>query len=148
MAQKVLLIDDDADDRALFCEAIEEIDPKINCNTATDGRKALSKLNNREIELPDIIFLDINMPGITGWECLVKLKEHEAYKNIPVIMYSTSSNDADINKANRLGALCFFSKPSNFKSLKASLEIVIQNFKNNSLSSIPLVSPEFVVAPK
>lgn len=140
MPIKFLLIDDDPDDRELFSDAIEEVDRGIVCYIASDGKKAFAKLDNGEIALPDLIFLDINMPGLSGWDCLLKLKAHEVYSNIPVIMYSTSSSEADIARANSLGALWFFTKPLNFKELKKSLEIVIQNLKNNSLSSITLAS--------
>lgn len=118
MAKKVFLIDDDEDDRELFCEAMEEVAPEIVCFTAANGRKALTQIVNKEIETPDIIFIDINMPIMNGWQCLAMLKEQEFYKGIPVIMYSTSSHSEDVEKAGELGALCFFTKPPNFNSFK------------------------------
>lgn len=146
MAKKVFLIDDDQDDRELFCEAMEEVAPKIICYTAANGRKALNQLSNNEIESPDIIFLDINMPIMSGWQCLSMLKEHEFYKNIPVIMYSTSSQPEDVEKAGQLGALCFFTKPDDFESLKKSLEIVVEHLHNSSLSSLMHNSALFVAS--
>ena len=134
--RSILLIDDDADDRALFCEALAEVAPKIDCNSAANGRKALAKLNNQEIERPDLIFLDINLVGINGWNCLSILKEQGPYKNIPVIMYSTSSLEEDVKKARNLGALFFFTKPSAYGILKSRLMIVLDHFHNNSLSAL------------
>lgn len=145
MAKKILLIDDDPDDRDLFCEAIEEIASEIVCSTAPNGQKALAKLNGREIEKPDIIFLDVNMPVMNGWECLMLLQKEEAYKNIPVIMYSTSSHRKDIDNAQQFGALCFFTKPFNFTDLKKNLGIVVAHLNSNSLSSLTLSSPLFLV---
>ena len=145
MAKRILLIDDDEDDRLFFCEALKEVAPEIICNTTEDGRKALAKLNNQEIEPPHLIFLDVNMPVMSGWQCLCVLKERDAYKHIPVIMYSTSSHREDINKAQQLGALCFFTKPCVFKELKKSLAIVAQHLHSNSLSSLMLNSSLFVV---
>jgi len=144
MTKKIFLIDDDQDDRSLFCEAVEELGSEIVCYTAANGRKALSQINNKEIETPDIIFLDINMPVMNGWQCLSMLKEQEFYKSIPVIMYSTSSHPEDVEKARQLGALCFFTKPRDFKSLKKSLEIVVGYLHSNSLSSLMHNSPLFV----
>ncbi|MHA4847774.1 response regulator [Flavitalea antarctica] len=136
MAHRILLIDDDSDDREMFCEAIGELSPDVICYFATDGYKAFSKLQTGEFELPDLIFLDINMPLISGWDCLQKFKEHPGYRQIPVIMYSTSSNYFDIEKANNLGALLFFTKPSNFKVLTRNLSVVIRHLSDNTLSSL------------
>lgn len=139
MVKKILLIDDDADDRELFCDALSEIDPQIICYTATGGYKALEKLDHQEIIIPDIIFIDINMPGMNGWQCISVLKEQESYKHIPMIMYSTTSHTEDIEKAQSMGALCFFTKPSNFKELKKSMELVVSHLNSGSLSSLMLV---------
>lgn len=108
MAKKILLIDDDPDDRDLFCEAIEEIALEIVCNTAPNGQKALANLNDKEIEKPDIIFLDVNMPVMNGWQCISLLQKEEAYKNIPVIMYSTSSHPEDNSKSTGVWRPVFF----------------------------------------
>jgi CheY-like chemotaxis protein len=145
MAIKILLIDDDYDDRAFFCEALDEAAPDIRCYTSADAREALRQLDNKEIEMPDLLFLDINMRGMSGWQCLSILKEHGAYTHIPVIMYSTSSNTEDIEKAYRLGALCFFTKPYSFKDLRKSLAIVAEHLHNDSLSSLMDSSPLFIV---
>ena len=145
MASKILLIDDDKDDRELFCEAIEEVNNEIICHTSTNCRTAIEKLNSKEIEVPDIIFLDINMPGISGWQCLVLLKENDAYKHIPVVMYSTTGHAIDIEKAHELGAFCFFLKPSDFKDLKESLSVLANHLFSNSLSSLTSNSKVFVV---
>src|ERR1700742_4342006 len=95
MKPRFLLIDDDTDDRELFSEALATVDPVIVCDQATDGAEALDRLIKREISEPDIIFLDINMPVMNGWQFLTKLKSVEKYRHIPVIVYSTSSNQKD-----------------------------------------------------
>ena len=134
--RKVLLIDDDAEDRQFFQEALEEVAPEIICITSGNCRLTIEQLNKKEFDLPDIIFLDINLPKISGWQCLSILKEHEAYKSIPVIMYSTSSHAEEVKKAMQLGAFCFFTKPSDFKDLKDALSIVARHLNNNSLPSL------------
>ena len=134
--KKFLIVDDDSDDSEMFCEAFQEAIPRSICFRAPNGRRALMALDNEEIELPDLIFLDINMPLMDGWQCLTKLKEGEPYQNIPVIMYSTSSYPEDVAKAQRLGALCFFSKPSNFNELKKGLSLVVEHLNMGSLDSL------------
>src|SRR5882762_9611818 len=100
---RFLLIDDDTDDRELFSEALATVDPVIVCDQATDGAEALDRLRRSELCEPDIIFLDINMPVMNGWQFLTKLKSEEKYKHIPVIVYSTSSNQKDKRIADEMG---------------------------------------------
>lgn len=119
-----LLADDDADDKTLFCEALAEINPGIICHTAGDGMEALAILSKEQIKKPDIIFLDINMPVMDGWQCLGRLKEDDEHKDIPVIMYSTSSYQRDIDLALESGAFCFFTKPSDYRELRQILRLI------------------------
>ena len=133
MAESFLLVDDDSDDSELFCEALHEVDHSIHCHFALDGQEALNLLQTVS---PDVIFLDINMPGMNGWDCLSILKNNEDCKNIPVIMYSTSSHKMEIEKALTMGALSFFSKPSDYKELKKMLQEVVDNINNGTLESL------------
>src|SRR5262245_34727165 len=122
-----LLADDDADDKTLFCEALAEINPGIVCHTAGDGKEALAILAKDQLKKPDIIFLDINMPVMDGWQCLGRLKEDAKHRNIPVIMYSTSSYQRDIDLALESGAFCFFTKPSDYRELRSILKLIATN---------------------
>jgi CheY-like chemotaxis protein len=116
----IVLADDDEDDRDLFKEAIHELAIKPNLEMAKDG-KALIELLNRIEELPDIIFLDLNMPHKSGKECLVEIRNNARLKNIPVIIYSTSSSPTDIEETYGLGANLYVKKPSSFTELTAYL---------------------------
>jgi DNA-binding response OmpR family regulator len=136
MSKKFLLIDDDFDDSELFLEALSKADPGSSCERFSQGRTALSKLAAGELDPPDMIFLDINLPVMSGWEILVELKKMDRLKQIPVIMYSTSSNQRDRDIAKDLGALCFFTKPNNYKILVKMMEIVVVNMKSNSIAKI------------
>ncbi len=133
-----LLIDDDADDSELFREALEETDKSIPLHCAENGEEALKLLN--EINKPGIIFLDINMPRMNGWECLKKLKANESYKHIPVIMYSTSSHQREVDIAIDLGALSFFTKPHSYSELKAMIKSVINKMETGTLESLRVIS--------
>jgi len=145
MTKKILLIEDDADDRQLFCEAMELVAPEVYCYTASSGKEALTKLNNQELETPDMVFLDVNLPIMNGWQFLSLFEQHEGYKNIPVIVYSTSSHIQEIVKAQQMGALCFFTKPNDFNQLKNSLRTVVTHLQANSLASLIASSPLFLV---
>ena len=95
MHKRILLADDDADDRALFCEAISEIDSSLLCHAVSNGDQALKWLA-QERNRPDVIFLDVNMPVVTGWECIHQIKQKTELRHIPVIMYSTTSQNTFI----------------------------------------------------
>lgn len=135
MKKIFLLADDDRDDKEIFCEALEAIDPSIVCYCVTNGKQVLEILGNKEFEKPQIIFLDINMPGMNGWQCLTELKKDE-HRDIPVIMYSTSSHSREANIAIDMGALCFFTKPSSFVELRDILKVIAANLNENLLKAV------------
>jgi CheY-like chemotaxis protein len=97
-----LLVDDDNDDTFLFEDVLLNIEPSAHFNSAANGIEALQKLR-AGTALPDIIFLDLNMPGMDGKECLAQLKKDTALKSIPVIIYTTSSLSKDIELTMQMG---------------------------------------------
>lgn len=114
---KFLLVDDDLDDVDLFQEAISKCDSRIDCTIAENGEEVFDLLPADGSYKPDVIFLDINMPVMNGWECLEMLKKHPSHRNIPVIIYSTSTAKQDVQKAYSLGATAFLAKPEDFREL-------------------------------
>lgn len=134
MAIDFLLVDDDNDDSDLISEVLKEIDSGVNYTYAMEGAEAFQILEKDYV--PSIIFLDINMPGMNGWQCLVKLKSNEKYSAIPVIMYSTSSYKHEIEKAFELGALAFFTKPNHYSLLKKNMKMVLDALNTNSLEDL------------
>lgn len=133
---RFLIADDDADDSALFCEALDSIDPLITCDVAVDGRMALDLLGRAGSPSPQVIFLDINMPVMNGWQCLEKMKADPKLRSIPVIIYSTSSHRQDAEKAFKLGAVCLFTKPYKYKDLKTILSEIVNTPTEKLGSSI------------
>jgi CheY-like chemotaxis protein len=122
------IVDDDIDDQELFVEAVSEVDNSIACISVSNGEEALDVLRNRKIELPDIIFLDLNMPRLSGKQCLAELKREKHLKDIPVIIYSTSSERRDIEETTRLGAAHFLTKPNKFDELCREVLYVVARF--------------------
>lgn len=119
----ILNVDDDIEDTEIFCEAIRDIDPSIICLVAQNAEQAFQILNS-EIELPEYIFLDINMPKIDGNMCLRAIKKDQRLSKIPVIMYSTFSRASDIEQYQKLEA-AFLVKQNNFRDLVAALKKVL-----------------------
>ena len=125
-ANKIFFIaDDDPDDREIFIEALHGIDKLCKCVTAFDGQEALSKLTNGIGQLPDFIFLDLNMPRMNGKQCLVEIKKNSKLRKIPVIIYSTSTDEKDIAETLELGAAFFLQKPNRFDELSRALANII-----------------------
>lgn len=124
----VLIVDDDADDRELFCEAVQEIDETIQCITASNGEAALKLLDNEKKDrpLPDYIFLDLNMPRLNGKQCLALIKSSPELQHIPIIIYTTSKLKEDVTETKRLGASYFITKPSKQKDLKKIISLVLE----------------------
>jgi len=113
----ILIVDDDDDDRALFSDAVKEVDENIKCISASDGHHALNLLRNETLALPDYIFLDLNMPRLSGKQCLAEIKKNSRLVNIPVIIYSTTRRPEDVEETKKLGALHFITKPTLFNEI-------------------------------
>lgn len=116
----ILLIDDDADDRELFGMAIHKLEKKVAFETLPSAEDALTWLD-REVN-PDFIFLDYNMPGMSGPECLQHLKSDDKLKHIPVLMYSTSNNPLYEELCRSYGAAHYIVKPVKLMSLVNIIE--------------------------
>lgn len=123
----LFLVDDDADDQLLFGEALREINATALYETASDALDALKKLNT-SVTAPQLIFLDLNMPIMHGFECLKRIKENSTLQKIPVIIYTTSSSPLDIHMAKQLGATAYFCKPMHFSHLVDGLKSILNGF--------------------
>ena len=122
----ILLVDDDADDRFLFATAVAEIGSRLHCECASGTLEALQDLDLAD-PLPDLIFLDLNMPGYDGKKCLRHLKAAERLKNIPVIIYSTFISPSDEAEMLGMGADHVISKPGDFATLQM---IILQSMES------------------
>ncbi len=119
-----MIIDDDADDRFFFKDALTKMLSSVECIEADGPQEAFEQLR-KVTQLPDFIFLDINMPRMDGRECLKQLKSDKKLKHIPVIMYSTSFSEESINEFHKLGALSYLNKPTDMKKLPGQILKVI-----------------------
>lgn len=121
----ILLADDDEDDRLFFKDAFEEIKIQTDVDFVHDGMQLMDHLNDTNNKLPDILFLDLNMPKKTGKECLIEIKKSDRLKDIIIAIYSTSSSEEDIEDTFIQGANIYIKKPSDFNTLKKIINEVV-----------------------
>jgi CheY-like chemotaxis protein len=117
-----LLVDDDLDDHEIFSLALKEAERPVELVRAYDGVDALNHLRDGLHERPDFIFLDLNMPRMDGKHCLQLLKDDSELKDIPVVIYTTSSEIKDLIEAQRLGAIAFIVKSASIHELTLALQ--------------------------
>jgi len=107
-----MLVDDDAEDREIFSEIVGSFVMDIKLLMFDDGEAFLNKLSRTNVLYPDLIFIDLQMPKISGLHLLKELKENNKLKNIPIIIYTSSECPKAERKAYELGAEKFVQKPS------------------------------------
>lgn len=115
------LIDDD--DRDIFQFALEQLDSGVNCVTANNGMVAIERLRSGQLN-PDYIFLDLNMPILTGRECLIEIRKIYQFQKTPVVIYTTTSVPKDKEDLMKLDATWFITKPGKVSALITVLKEV------------------------
>ncbi|WP_027125557.1 response regulator [Gelidibacter mesophilus] len=121
----VVLADDDEDDRLFFSEAFDELKMQTKVDIYKDGVALMLALNKSDSILPNILFLDLNMPMKSGLECLKEIKTNQRFKDIAIAIYSTSASEEDIEDTFVNGANIYIKKPNNFNTLKKILSDVV-----------------------
>ncbi|MDO6603518.1 response regulator [Arenibacter palladensis] len=122
----IALADDDEDDRTLFKEAMNEIKIKTKLSLFNNGKELMDYLTLPNVILPEIVFLDLNMPIKNGMQCLHEIRNHPRLQDLLVAIYSTSSSEADIEETFVNGANIYINKPNSFGDLKQAIEKVLQ----------------------
>ncbi|MFE3870793.1 response regulator [Flavobacterium sp. ZS1P70] len=121
----ICLADDDQDDRLFFTDAFDELKIKTKVSTFNDGAELMNYLNNADSILPNVLFLDLNMPKKNGVECLSEIKRNEKFNDIAIAIYSTSSSEEHIEETFINGANIYIKKPNDFETLKKILSEVV-----------------------
>jgi CheY-like chemotaxis protein len=128
----ILLADDDKDDRFLFREALSELPISTTLETVHDGEQLMVYLSEHQDKLPQVLFLDLNMPRKNGFECLSEIKTNDKLSALPVVMFSTSyprdeHYESDMIKMLfNIGAREYIRKPGNFSELKSAIHKILQ----------------------
>ena len=124
-ALHIILADDDEDDRMFFKEAIDELKVRTKVTLVNDGVEMMDYLNNPENSVPNVVFLDLNMPRKNGMECLKEIRSNSVLKDLSIAIYSTSASEEDIEETFVKGANIYIKKPNDFNELKKVLSDVI-----------------------
>jgi CheY-like chemotaxis protein len=126
----ILYVDDDIDDLQIFQEAVKTVDENIVCLAASNGLEALSILDSGKV-MPDVIFLDINMPLMNGKDCLAEIRANSKMAHVPVVMFTTSVDPEEIAACKKSGANDFINKPVTYLRLTEIIKAIINS--TNSL---------------
>jgi CheY-like chemotaxis protein len=141
----ILLADDDEDDCMFFKDVLSELPFPVLLNTVSNGVELMNFLENNSINLPNVLFLDLNMPLKAGLECLAEIRENKKLNELPVIIYSTSFNPEVMDLLYNKGAHYYIRKPADFANLKSVIKKAITlSAKNNVLRP---AKEKFVIQP-
>ncbi|HLP19169.1 MAG TPA: response regulator [Chitinophagales bacterium] len=135
--KNILLVEDDIDDQSFFINAISTLDNVALQHISINGIDALDNLLH-STTLPDLIFMDINMPLMNGLECLAEIIKNPYLRNIPVIMLSTSAQQATLTRA--MGACAFIQKPSSEELLRNKIEYTVSLDFSRSNRAVALLN--------
>jgi DNA-binding response OmpR family regulator len=122
---KIFLIEDDSDDVELLEEALKAQDLKYNIDLAKDGSAAIAYLKTCTAS-PDVIVLDFNLPKIHGREVLIQIKAAAVFKNVPILILTTSSAKEDIEFSYKHGANKYLIKPTSIKQIKETVDTIVE----------------------
>ena len=117
--RNIWLADDDIDDREVFEDAVKQILPSTTVTTFLNGELLMDALHAGQV--PDILFLDINMPCKDGMDCLKEIRAMVQFSRLPIIMFSSSVQPKHVESAYGFGANLYYSKPTTFYELIAGL---------------------------
>ena len=131
---KIVLADDDMDDYSFFKEALNGFSLPTHLTTVRDGEQLMELLTGETYELPDVIFLDLNMPRKNGFECLSEIKFNKILRQLPIIIYSTSFHQKIADLLYKNGANYYISKPSEISSLKKAVQQTITLIAQKEIS--------------
>ncbi len=122
----ILLADDDKDDRLFFKMALDASSIPTKLVSVADGEILMNYLSDNISLLPDVLFLDLNMPRKNGFECLTEIKNNKKLHKLPVIIFSTSFEQEVVNQLYQNGARYFIRKPAEFSQLKIIIEQTVE----------------------
>ena len=114
----ILLADDDKDDSILFQEILEELPLSTHLTKVSNGEQLMQFLNETKDQLPDVLFLDLNMPRKNGYDCLSEIKGSEKLKSLSVIIFSTAFEPQVISLLYKKGAQYYIRKPNSYRQMK------------------------------
>jgi CheY-like chemotaxis protein len=125
MLSKVLMAEDDEEDVDIFKQVLTELPVDVDLEVATNGIELMKLLADATV-LPELIFLDLNMPLKNGMLCLQEIKANQRWKNIKVVILSTSSHKDQMKTAYEKGADFYMVKSNNYTDFKNDVAACLQ----------------------
>ena len=145
LKHNLLLADDDTDDVTFFKEALNELPVEASLSTVNDGVQLMHYLTSTALKLPDLLYLDLNMPLKSGVECLDEIKQNDTIKQLPVIIFTTAFNMEVVDLVYQKGAHYFIRKPGEYSQLKKIIYESLTLITKNQLKQPP--REEFILQP-
>jgi CheY-like chemotaxis protein len=140
----LLLADDDLDDCDFFQDALSDLPIATTLTTVHNGVQLMRLLTQNDFELPHALYIDINMPGKNGFDCLKEIKLNKRLAQLPIIIFSTSSDNALVELLHAGGASYYIRKPAEFSNLK---KVILKSLHLISGEKIPHSSKEeFIIS--
>ena len=133
----ILLADDSVDEHFLFIHTIKGIASDVVISTAMNGVELIKQLNKPDAALPDLLFLDLNMPLKNGKEALAEIRKNEKLAGLNIVIYSTSDERKDIEETYSLGANVYVRKPQDYLELERTLSDLISLYRNQGAIHFP-----------
>jgi len=131
----ILLADDDQGDCLLFKEALNELPVSVKLTIVHNGEEVIEEISKKGKKMPDVLFLDLNMPRKNGFASLGEIKRSNILQDLPVIIFSTTAQMDAVMKVYRDAAHYYICKPTDFAQLKRVLyeALTLITQKNNPL---------------
>jgi CheY-like chemotaxis protein len=133
----ILLCDDSDDDRFFFTQAVSKENDSISLTTVRDGEELMERLYRSQPDLPDVIFLDLNMPRKNGFQCLEEIRNSKEYQKIAVVIFTTTDQEEAVERTYEAEANLYIVKPPNFSELSAVIKKAINLLRENQFHKLP-----------
>jgi len=133
----ILLADDSVDEQFLFQHSLKGIDQDVKIRTAMNGVEVIKMLNADDAVMPDMLFLDLNMPLKNGKESLAEIRKNPKLSDLTVIIYSTSDEKKDVDETFALGANIYVRKPQDYIELQKTLSKLLTMYRLRGLPRLP-----------
>ncbi|OLR93543.1 response regulator [Actinokineospora bangkokensis] len=127
----VLVVEDSAEDREAIDRALSRSHPELDLEFLPDGNLVLDRLRDREQRWPALLFLDLNMPGVDGYQVLTQVRADPDLGPLTIIVFTSSTASADIDRCYAAGADSYVYKPVNFALFRTVLRGAVDYWQQN-----------------
>jgi CheY-like chemotaxis protein len=138
----ILLADDSADEHFLFLHTMKNVDTDVKIYTVLNGVELIKWLNQPDAVMPDLLFLDLNMPLKNGKETLKEIRKNDRFADLNVLIYSTSDEKRDVDETFALGANLYVKKPQDYNELERTLSKLISLYREKGIERFE--KPQYV----